>query len=459
MSDINPSAYFLPYQIEWLKDQSRYKIMEKSRRIGMTYVQSYEDVRDAATGEGMDVWFSSADDSAAREYIRYCEQWTKLLQIGAESLGEVVIDSEKDIKVYVIEFANGRRINALSSNPKAFRSKGGKLVLDEFAFHESPDAMWKAARPIVTWGYPVRILSTYNGKSGRYYRMVEQAKLGKGDFKLHTCNIEQAVGDGLADKIMGRLLTALERKQWILAEKSAVGDEEAWQQEYMCNPADEATAWLTWDLIHAAQSPEAGKPEQYQNGLCYVGVDIGLRRDLFVIWVLERVGDVLITREVIKLKKSTFAQQDAELRRVMKTYRVAKACIDQTGLGEKSVEDAQAAYGKTRVHGVLMTNPAKQALANGIKGIFEDRKTRIPVDTDTADSLHSVRKLKTLTGLPKFDAERSEATGHADEFWALALAIEAGEGKPFNPTAKASGTTTYQNRRHFLGDNDNEDEF
>ena len=39
--------YFLPYQQRWITDGSRFKISEKSRRIGMTYAQAYEDVRDA----------------------------------------------------------------------------------------------------------------------------------------------------------------------------------------------------------------------------------------------------------------------------------------------------------------------------------------------------------------------------------------------------------------------------
>ena len=89
------SSYFLPYQVKWINDDSRFKIVEKSRRVGMTYAQSYEDVRDAAKADGMDVWFSSADESAAAEYILYCQQWAKLFDAAAEYLGEVVIDSDK----------------------------------------------------------------------------------------------------------------------------------------------------------------------------------------------------------------------------------------------------------------------------------------------------------------------------------------------------------------------------
>src|SRR5487761_2046791 len=92
VSQTNKRQYFLPYQQAWLKDQSRFKVVEKSRRVGMTYDQAYEDVRDAAREGGIDVWFSSADESAAKEYIRYCEQWAKLYDIAARSLGEVVID-------------------------------------------------------------------------------------------------------------------------------------------------------------------------------------------------------------------------------------------------------------------------------------------------------------------------------------------------------------------------------
>jgi phage FluMu gp28-like protein len=309
---LDKQAYFLPYQAAYLQDTSRLKIVEKSRRVGFTYVQAYEDVRDAVRkDQPVDVWFSSADESAAREYIRYCEQWARVMGLAAESLGEVAIDNEDDIKAFAIQFATGKRINALSSNPKAFRSKGGKLVLDEFAFHKQPEEMWKAALPLITWGYDARVLSTYNGKGNRYYRMVQDAKLGKSKWHLQTVTIEQAVAQGLADRVLGRVLTDAERQQWLDDLRESVGDEETWQQEYLCNPVDEATAWLTWDLIGSAEHANAGRPELYTGELCYVGMDIARRRDLTIIWVIERVGDVLWTREVVSMKGVSFAAQEA----------------------------------------------------------------------------------------------------------------------------------------------------
>ena len=133
---VKKTKFFLPYQMRWLNDNSKVKIWEKSRRIGATYVQSYEDVRDCVKRIVPAVWFSSADESAAREYIDYCKQWATLFNIAAKDLGEQVLDKEKDIKAYVIQFSNGTKIHALSSNPKGFRSKGGKVVLDEFAYQK-----------------------------------------------------------------------------------------------------------------------------------------------------------------------------------------------------------------------------------------------------------------------------------------------------------------------------------
>ncbi|MBI5328865.1 MAG: hypothetical protein HZB80_11355 [Deltaproteobacteria bacterium] len=392
----------------------------------MTYAQAYEDVLDAAKSKGaMDVWFSSADQSAAREYILYCAQWSKLFNMAAKELGEIVIDSDNDIKAYVIEFASGKRINALSSNPKAFRSKGGKLVLDEYAFHKQPEELWKAAIPVVTWGYPVRVLSTHNGMGNRYYRMAEDAKKGN-SWSLHSTTIIDAVEQGLAAKVKGRKLTGKEREAWLAEQRDAAGDEETWQQEYMCNPVDEATSWLTWELIASCEHDDAGKPELYAGGPCYVGMDIGRRRNLTVIWVLEKTGDVYWTREVVRMKGKSFAEQDAEEDRIMKAYKVIRFCKDQTGMGEKPVEDSKRKYGEYTVEGVLFTGAVKQNLATTGKQKFEDRLIRIPADRVIRESHHSVRKILTVAGNPRFDADRSEV-GHADEFWADMLALHAAE--------------------------------
>lgn len=434
----DPRDYFLPYQVRWLQDRSRRKIQRKSRRIGWTYSQSYEDVRDSVEKPGLPVWFSSADESAAKEWILYCEQWAKIYKAAGAilSIGVEVLDEKTGVQALVIRLKNGSRLMGLSSNPTAFRSKGGKVVLDEFDWHKDQRAMYAAAKPCVTWGYDLRIGSTYRSDKGLYAQFIRDAEKAIAEgrqpvFSLHSTDIFQAVEQGLLDKIFGRPTTEAEREQWLEEEREACGDENIWLQEYCCIPQDENDAFLTYDLIMPCEDEKAGIPDLAGNGPFYVGADIGRRRDLTIFWVDEQVGDVLWTREVVRMKGASFAQQDAELDRIFHQYGPKRLCMDQTGMGEKPVEDAKRRYGEYVVEGVIFTSPVKQELAFALRRKFEDRRARIPVDQEIRRAHHTVKKTVTVAGNIRFDADRTEA-GHADEFWAHALAVHAA-GQVYQP--------------------------
>jgi phage FluMu gp28-like protein len=423
-----------PYQQKWYADKSRKKIWDKSRRIGATWVVALEAVMHAARQTGaMDVWFSSADDSASGEFIRYCAWWIECMDIAAKDLGEIIVDHENDIKARSIEFASGKRIYALSSNPKGFRSKGGMVILDELAFHESAELMWKAALPCITWGFPLRILSTHNGKGCKYYQLLEQARKQQSDlairierrWSVHRTTIQDAVDQGLADRIESRELTQAERLQWIAELESDCGDADAWEQEYCCNPVDEATAWLTWDMIDACGHEDAGLSGNYQGGSAYLGMDIGRKRHLTVFWVIEKIGDIDWCREVSAMFKAPYEEQDRELARLMGAYNIVRACIDASGIGNRSAETYQNLYG-ARVEPIMFTAPVKLDLATIIKSRFEQRRVRIPVSKEIRIEHHSVKKLITAAGNARFDAEETDKS-HADRFWAHALALHAAD--------------------------------
>jgi phage FluMu gp28-like protein len=402
----------------WLKDDSLIKIMEKSRRIGATYIQSYEDVRDTVTKKVSSVWFSSADESAAREYIGYAEQWVKLFNTTAKYLGQIVLDSDKDIKTFSIEFANGARINALSSNPKAFRSKGGKVVLDEFAWHEQQDRLWAAARPCITWGYPMRILSTHNGKSCRYYKFIEDIKRGQLNWSLHSIPIQRAVKEGLVDKIIGRKATEEEKEGWIDEQRKSCVDAHTWLQEYCCVPVDETSAFLTYEMIQGCERD--GLLDEEIKGDLYIGMDIGRKKDLSVIWGLEKLGNSKFTRIYKVLEKAPFKYQREVLFEILKNKNLRRCCIDATGLGMQLAEEAQDAFGKYTVEAVTFTNPLKEELAYNLRIAFEDKSVLIPPLLEVREDLHSVKKITSASGNIRFDTTE-KTDGHSDRFWALAL--------------------------------------
>lgn len=438
-------SILLPYQRRWSDDTSKVKIFEKSRRIGGTWGQSEEDVRDAIAGLYPAIWFSSADESAAKEYILYCAMWARAYNAAAQELGEVVIDNERNIKALSIEFANGCRINALSSSPKAFRSKGGKVILDEFAWHEDAKAMWAAARPVITWGFPLRILSTHNGAQSLFNQFVTKTKEGKLAWSLHTVTIHDAVRDGLLDKIMGRETTDEERAAWIEEIHADCVDEETWLQEYCCMPQDESSAFIPYDLITPCESPDVLVDTNGRTlaGDLYAGVDVGRKRDLFVIWLAEELGGVLHTREVTTLERQPFRVMRDELYRVLAMPNLRRCCIDETGIGMQLAEEAQLQFGRARVENVTFTPAAKSEMAFQLKGRFEDRRILIPPDPVIRASLHSVRKLTTAAGNIRFDAARSDAIGHADHFWAVALCAHAAANSGIARGIVIHGSTSY----------------
>ena len=429
MSEPKLNRYFLPYQIAWLLDDSPFKIWEKTRRGGMTYVQSYEDVRDAVSGR-WDVWFSSADDTAAKEYIRYCEKWARLFNEAAKAFDEEAFDEQagRTITIKSIQFSNGKRISALTSSPSQFRSKGGKVVLDEFAWHSDQSGMWAAAEPVTTWGFPLRIISTHNGKSCKYYKLLQQAE-EIGAVK-HSTTIYQAVEQGLVDKIYGRKTTQADRAAWLENKRKKVGPT-VWAQEYCCEPIDESTAFLSYNIIDSCSEPNLLRSLEEIRNPFILGMDIGRRRNLSVIWISELIERRKYTRIIIPMEKTRFRTQFTTLSTYLRHPLCYRAGIDRNGMGEQIAEDAQTDFGMYKVEGVALTNQSKSAMAEGLKTDMEDRDFLIPSDGPLKDIIredfHSMQQEVSSAGNTRFVPEENaeQANSHADYFWAAALCRNA----------------------------------
>ena len=149
-----------------------------------------------------------------------------------------------------------------------------------------------------------------------------------------------------------------------------------------------------------------------------MGVDVARRRDLWVAAVLESVGDVLWLRELAVEQGIPFSQQRAIVADLAARYRPSRIAVDQTGMGEAVVEQLQEDLGRRVVEGVLMTGPRRLDAATALREAVEDRRLRIPPDSELRRDLHAVRAEAGPTGAPRLMAERSGTDGHADRFWA-----------------------------------------
>ena len=414
MNPLQPALPLYAYQRRWVNDDARFKIAMFARQCGKTFTSTLELALDCARAEALGQrrrWvILSRGERQAREAMN---EGVKL-HLAALSAGFKAYDYdwEPGVKALEVELPGGSKITALPANPDTARGFSANVLLDEFAFHQDSRAIWKALFPVISKpGLKLRVISTPNGKGNKFYDLMT----GKDDgWSRHTTDIYQAVADGLP-----RDVEELRR---------GAGDDDLWAQEFELKWLDEASAWLTFELITACEHDMAGLPEHYQGGPCFVGVDIASRNDLFVIWVAEQVGDVLWTREIIERRRITFAEQDMLLDAVFRRYRVIRCCMDQTGMGEKPVEDARARHGSSRVQGVLFTAAAKLELATRGKEGFEDRTLRIPAGrADLRADLHKLKKVTGATGVPRFVAD-SDSNGHADRTWACFLAQQAADG-------------------------------
>ncbi|MEW6265314.1 MAG: terminase family protein [Thermodesulfobacteriota bacterium] len=405
----NLEGLLLPYQRHYVNDERRFKIWIAARQVGKSTAVAYESVLLASARPKTAVLLVSASQRQSHELLEKVKIWAEALKIGVAP--DVVARQTSE----ELRLVNGSRLVSLPANPDTIRGFTGHVFLDEFAFHQHSAKIWAAVFPITTRGYALRVISTPNGRQNMFHQIWQHG----GDlWSRHRVDVHEARRQGLEVDVE--------------ALRAGTPDPDIWAQEYECRFLDEATAFLTYDLIAAVENEMAGRPEMAGPGPFYLGADLGRRRDLTVYCLLEQVGDVLWSREQVVLSKTSFAEQDAELDRLMDRYKPRRVCLDQTGLGERAVEEAKARHGRYRVEGVLFTNPVKQDLALTLRRKFEDRLIRLPADRDLREDLHSVRRSITSAGNIRFDAERTP-DGHADRFWALALAVHAAVEPPVTP--------------------------
>ncbi|HEX9046625.1 MAG TPA: terminase family protein, partial [Verrucomicrobiae bacterium] len=373
----------------------------------------------------------------------------------------------KPVQVQVLRFANGQCVYCLSSNPDAIVGKSGHVILDEFALHKDQRELYAVAKPVTQWGGTLTIISTHRGIRTVFNDIITDIKErgNKMGWSLHTIAIQTAVDQGIVEKIdaaTGGKWT----ERWKAAEKSEVGgrrsevrdqrsevgclrefwlsqqraeclDEEQWLQEYCCLPADESTAFITYEMITACEDDTAKRDFAYLstinsgNSQLFIGFDVARTTDLSVIDVEEKVGDVFWERMRIEMRGKTFAEQESELFRLLALPQVKRACVDATGLGMQLAERAVARYGY-RVEAVRFSANVKEELAFPLRAAHEERTLRYSKDEKLRADLRGIKKETTASGNIRFVGEAADS--HCDRFWAKALALHAGKrgGATFN---------------------------
>lgn len=456
---------FLPYQKAWLADKAPVKVVEKSRRVGLTWAQAHDDTLLAATSGryGMDILYISFNQDMTREYIEACAEWAKRLQVVAGKVNEDVFrdGDEREIKAFRIDFASGRKILALSNRPSNLRGKQGRVIIDEAAFVEDLPELLKAALALLMWGGQVIIISTHNGADNPFNQLVQDVRAGVLPYSLHRITLDDALQDGLY-----RRICQVTEKTW------TPEAEEAWRadliktygdgadEELFCIPRQSSGAYLTTAMIEACMdavpvltwTPPAENfvdwplpvAETYIKGWIeenlasrledlpedrahFCGVDFGRSGDLSVFWPATEEKDLrLVPPFVLELRNCPHRTQQQILFAILdRLPRFSGVSLDARGNGSALAEAARQEYGPAQVREVMISEAWYRETMPILKAGIEDKTLILPKDAGILSDFRSLRVVKGVARVPEQRTKDKTGGRHGDSAVACAMMLDA----------------------------------
>ena len=455
----------LPYQKAWLGDKSPVKVVEKSRRIGLTWAQALDDVLKASTSgrDGMDVLYISFNQDMTRESIDTCAEWAKKLQIVAGKVNEDIFrdGDEREIKAFRIDFASGHKILALSNRPSNLRGKQGRVIIDEAAFVEDLPELLKAALALLMWGGQVIIISTHDGAENPFNELIQDVRAGNLPYSLHRITLDDALSAGLY-----RRICRVTKQNW------TPEAEEAWRadliktygdgadEELFCIPRQSSGAYLTTGMIEACMeaapvltwTPPAGDfvdwplpvAERYTKGWIaeqlepllsglpkdrahFCGVDFGRSGDLSVFWPATEEKDLrLVPPFVLELRNCPHRTQQQILFAVLDALpRFSGVSLDARGNGSALAEAARQQYGPGRVREVMISEGWYRETMPQLKAGIEDKTLILPKDAGILSDFRSLRVMKGVARVPEQRTMDKTGGRHGDSAVACAMMLDA----------------------------------
>lgn len=437
-------ARFEFFQLALWSDDSTFRIENKSRQIAWSWAIAADALADALLAE-RDSIFVSINLEEAKDKIRYARGILDNLHIGG--LPKLTRDSQ-----FSLEFDNGARLSSLPAKAPRGRARAN-VYLDEFAHVQFDRQIYTAALPVISKGGRLRIGSSPLGASGVFWEVFDQKLRAYPGYNRRSTpwwEIYSFCTDVREARTQAPALETGQRVERYGNERIRAicsnMPEDDFRQEYEAQFVDEASAWITWDEIRAAQTvpPECWSarakgrltPEVFEaidaaltarmhnkiESSFSVGVDIGRTlnaTEIFIVGVSTTNQYPL--RAMITLEDMEYDDQLSVLMYINQKLPISAMLIDRNGIGNNLAENVARAY-PARVEPVNFTNATKVQWATDAKMLIQQRRTPLPVDRDLSYQIHSIKRTVTASKNLVFDTERNEKH-HADKFWAWALAL------------------------------------
>lgn len=462
----------LPYQQDWIADKSPVKVIEKSRRIGISWAEAADSCLSAAASRGINTWYVGYNQDMALEFINDCAYWTRIYHLAAGEMEEIVVkDEDRDILAYRIKFASGFRVTALSSRPSNLRGKQGRIVIDEAAFHEDLDELLKAAIALMMWGGQISIISTHNGVDNPFNQLIGDIRAERKAYSLHKVSLNDALDQGLYKRIclkLGVKWSYESEGKWVGDLLAHYGEDA--KEELLCIPSKSNRAYLVSSLVERCMTEDSvvlrlGLADSFalldeftrhaeiktwiEVNLApllqaipnfkksYYGMDFARSGDLSVIAILLEEHNLHRRCPfLVELRNIPFKEQQQILFALvdgLNRGNFRSGAHDARGNGQMLAELARDRYGSSRIQQVMATDAWYLENFPKYKAALEDGSITLPKDSDILEDHRAVR---TENGVPKIPASarhRGSDGGyrHGDSAIALLMALYAViHGKP-----------------------------
>lgn len=427
--ETNPKSQLTQYGLEYWHDAARFKAWCASRQVGKDFNSEGEAAEDCMANPKHQWMIAAPSERQSLDSLDQQKLWAEAFGLVVEDQFEQRegIHGETLLKSSEILYSNGSRAVAVPGRPDTVRGKSANVLLTEFDFFDDPLATWRAILPSITnplrgGEKKIRIVSTPNGKGRMLDKIFNEEPKGKMVWSKHLTSIYHAVLMGLPVDIE--------------AIRAAMDDDEGFAQEFECRFLDGSNVLLPYDVIALAESFDATEAwsvaEAGTTHPTFLGIDFGRSNDPTVCWTLQRVGDILWTREVLVLKDVSTPDQERILsNRIAAAVRV---CFDYTGPGiglgdyvvEKHGEYDPEKHKFGRVELCTFTAGFKRGLFPRLRRAFEaPTKLRIPVSRAIREDLHQMQQVIS-NGEYNYWSPRTR-DGHSDRCTALALALRASD--------------------------------
>lgn len=460
-------AVLLRYQAKLLATTATHQLVvcEKSRRIGMTWGVGADAVLHAGLARsagGMDVLYIGYNLDMAREFIDVCAMWARAFLPAASNVEEFLFKdqdddgAEKDISAFRIRFASGFEIVALTSKPRSLRGRQGYVIFDEAAFHDALDELLKAAMALLMWGGKVLVISTHDGVDNPFNELIQDIRSGKRAGKVVKVTFDQAVEDGLYERIAlvtGKPETPEAKADWIASILGFYG-EDADEELHVIPKASSGTyllgASIEACMTDAHQVARLKCPDGFQlrpmeernqfvadwleehvapalvnldpKLLTAVGEDFGRSIDLSVLAIGQENSDLSVDVPlVIEMANTPIEQQKQVVRFVFAAIRrFLGAHFDATGNGLALAEWAQDEFGYERIEAVKISQGWYLEHGPLLKGHIEDQTMRFARDSNLKSDLRAVKLVRGVPSIPERKGAR-----HGDSAVAFMMMLAA----------------------------------